>query len=200
MTKTPFIVIEGADGSGTTTQARLLVNHLGKAIYTNEPTDMVVGSVIRRALSEEGYRPSPRTLALLFAADRQDHLPWIRECLDKGLAVICDRYALSSWVYQGMSLPMPWIRQINANIMQPDLTILLDVDPNVAAARRAERAGDPEIFDADDTQRRVIDRYRELIAAWPGRTAVVAASGDVDEVERAVRGAVEQYCDVRGTQ
>lgn len=182
--KPKFIVLEGIDGSGTTSQAtRLVSSWPGSpgAVLTCEPTDGRIGSLIRTALSGE-WKISSRTLALLFAADRQDHLEQISRNLDAGLSVVCDRYALSSWAYQGIDLPILWVKQINAEILVPDLMILLDIDPEVAAQRRAERGGDAEIFDAPKTQRILAKRYREVLPGWPGRVEIIDASRPFDEV------------------
>lgn len=195
-TKTRFIVLEGIDGSGTTTQARRLAHAMSDALYTCEPTNGPIGRLIREALSaESGIKLEPRTLALLFAADRQHHIKGIQATLDSGVTVVCDRYALSSWVYQGLELPLGWIREINHPTLIPDLTLVLDVDPAIAAARRARRSDSREIFDVEDIQRRLADRYRRLTertAGWPGPIQVVDASASSDEVYRRISAVLEE--------
>ena len=110
-----FIVFEGIDGAGTTTQARALVSWLGtrgiKAVYTGEPSEGPIGSMLRNALRGRvvpGTVPGvldPRVIALLFAADRVDHVLYdIRPSLERGLWVICDRFVCSSLAYQGLDL------------------------------------------------------------------------------------------------
>lgn len=194
--KPKFIVLEGIDGSGTTSQARHLASFLSplNAIYECEPTGSNIGRIIRTALSGE-WKISPRTMALLFAADRQDHVGSIRDSIESGLTVICDRYALSSWAYQGMDLPLLWVKQINAEILIPDLMILLDVDPEIAANRRAARDDQPEIFDVPRTQRILAQRYRELLPSWPGRVAIVDASHPFHEVADEIRKLVNALDD-----
>lgn len=193
-----FIVIEGVDGSGTTTQAKRLVETLGAdAVFTCEPTDGKIGKLLRQALAAKDY-VDPRTLALLFAADRRMHEFEIRDWMRAGLTVVSDRYLLSSWVYQGLDLPLTWVRTLNEDVLVPTLTVLLDVDPLVAAARRAARGGETELFDAPPTQRILARRYGELIHSLPGRTAVVDGSGTPGQVARAVLGAVQSA--VQSTQ
>lgn len=186
-----FIVIEGIDGAGTTTQARLLHQTLADrgvdCMLTCQPSSGPVGKLLREQLADpDGARG--RGLALLFAADRNLHIETFRE----RHTVVCDRYVLSSWAYQGLDQDLDWIRTINTGVPIPDLTILIDVDPEVAQLRRIGRGTDPDHFEASATQKILAARYRELIHAWPGPTAIVDGSGDVDQVAQAVHGAVFQ--------
>lgn len=190
-----FIVLEGIDGAGTTTQAHRLVSSwsASQAVFTCEPTDGRIGQLIRSALvADAGWFIENRALALLFAADRQQHVQEIRRWIGLGLTVVCDRYVLSSWAYQGMHLDLDWIKAINADLPVPDLTILIDVAPKVAQLRRLGREGAPDHFEVPETQRILADRYRELIHACPGPTAIVDGSQDIAQVSEAVRGAVFQ--------
>lgn len=186
-----FIVLEGIDGAGTTTQARRLhqtVAGMGlDCLLTCQPSDGPVGKLIRLQLADpEGARG--RALALMFAADRNLHVETFR----RHHTVVCDRYVLSSWAYQGLDLALDWVKEINVGVPVPSLTILLDVDPEVAELRRIDRGTDADHFEASETQKILAERYRELIHAWPGPTAVVDGSGDVDKVSEAVHGAVFQ--------
>ncbi len=171
-----FVVLEGIDGSGTTTQAHRLVaaaKAAGReALFTCEPSTGPIGVDIRARLSAaaptgDGWS----VLALLFAADRLEHVAnEIAPALARGALVVCDRYVLSSLVYQGLHVDEAWVHSINSKALAPDLTILVDVDPDEAARRRAARGGTVEIYDADETQRMLADRYRSLS---PGVDAVV---------------------------
>jgi dTMP kinase len=186
-----FIVFEGIDGAGTTTQARRLYQTLAKrgvdCFLTCQPSTGPVGKLLREQLADpDGIRG--RGLALLFAADRNMHIETFRE----RHTVVCDRYVLSSWAYQGIDQDLDWIRTINADVPIPNLTILIDVDPRVAELRRRDRGNVRDLFEVPETQRILAARYRELIHAWPGPTAVVDGSGDVDQVAEAVHGAVFQ--------
>lgn len=171
-----FIVLEGIDGAGTTTQGRRLVRRLRRrglrATFTSEPSTGVVGRYIRRCLRARPG-PSPERLALLFAADRLDHLERvIRPALRGGAVVVCDRYVLSSLAYQGVEGDAAWVRTLNARAPAPDLTVLLDVSPRVAARRRGSRGTSPDRYEVDAFQREVAARYRRLThARGVGRVA-----------------------------
>lgn len=186
-----FIVLEGIDGSGTTTQAARLhqaITAMGRdCLLTCQPSDGVVGKLIREQLMDpDGARG--RALALLFAADRNMHIETFRD----HHTVVCDRYVLSSWAYQGLDQDLDWIKLLNIDVPVPDLTILIDIDPDVAELRRIGRAADADHFEASATQKILAKRYRELIHAWPGPTAIVDGSGDADQVAEAIQGAVFQ--------
>jgi dTMP kinase len=153
-----FVVIEGIDGSGTTTQCALLADRLSEkglpAHTTREPSDGPIGVLIRQVLTGRVVTPSPHgarpptwtTMAALFAADRLDHLEAeIHPNLNDGVAVICDRYDYSSVAYQTVSGGggediSSWVLELNRHARRPDLTLVLDVDPVVAASRRDSRS------------------------------------------------------------
>jgi dTMP kinase len=167
-----FIVFEGLDGAGTSTQAQALVNHLQaqniNAYLTFEPTNSSIGHFIRQALQDKctGYnqRPLPATaLALLFAADRADH--WyndIQPRLAEGSYVICDRYLYSSLAYQGLEHPQDWVSLINAYYPQPDLLFYLHVDADVAAHRRNLRQEVEDLYEKNDLQVKIAQAYNRL--------------------------------------
>lgn len=185
-----FVVLEGIDGSGTTTQAHRIVDAARAAgqiaRFTCEPSTRPIGTDIRRRLSAaaptgEGWA----TLALLFAADRIDHLAEeILPALDAGELVVCDRYVLSSLVYQGVHVDTDWVAQINARATAPDLTLLVDTDPDEAARRRSARGGTEEIYDADDTQLLLAQRYRSL--APNVGACIVDGNRGIDDVTSAL--------------
>ncbi len=135
-----FIALEGIDGSGTTTHAKLLGNWLqGRGfdvVQTHEPTDENIGRLIRKILRDTSV--SPAIDALLFAADRIDNtLNRIQPALDQGKIVITDRYVESSIAYQCSSgLDQEWVQNLNRYALTPDLTILLDVSPKIALGRK----------------------------------------------------------------
>lgn len=195
-----LIVLDGIDGSGTTTQARLLQEAFLRAglpaHLTQEPSNGPVGHVIRDALSGRlvvkglaGVRPPGwATMALLFAADRIDHLDAeIVPNLADGVCVICDRYVHSSLIYQSVSsgddANLPWIEEINRRARRADLTLVLDVEPRTAAERRMRRRGRREMYDDADLQVRLAARYRELPARYADeRIEVVDGNRDADSV------------------
>ncbi len=175
-----FVVYEGIDGAGTTTQAERTVewfNQQGRAAYlTQEPSRGIIGTLTRRALSGEmlghGHRALPaESIALLFAADRADH--WHNEIeprLERGEDVICDRYLYSSLAYQGLELPESWVRSLNSLFPQPDILLYVEVTPKVAAQRRDKRGLAADRYEVDELQVQIAQRYsticREFDAHW----------------------------------
>ena len=166
------MALEGIDGAGTSTQAAALRRRFearGEAIHiTAEPSGLAVGRLIRARLRQVDHPPDPALMALLFAADRVDHVRReIEPARAQGKHVISDRYVLSSLVYQSLECPLEWVAEINRLAPPPDLTLLLRVPAEVAAERRAARGEATEIYDALQTQRRLVDRYDEIAAARP---------------------------------
>jgi dTMP kinase len=194
--RAPFIVLEGLDGSGTTTQAAKLVESLrgpARAVHlTREPSDGPIGTLIRQALARrltlpDGRRLTPETLALLFAADRVDHLASEIEPLrERGTWVVCDRYVLSSIAYQGQELDDAFVVAINAKVPAPDLTLFLRVTPETALTRRQGRALGEELYEALETQRRVAAAYDQATQILGGVHRVVTIDGEksMDAVAR----------------
>jgi dTMP kinase len=163
-----FLVVEGIDGAGTTTQASRLCEALQaqqiECHLTREPSDGPIGRLLREILSGEHQPNDATSLGLLFAADRADHLQReIEPALAEGKVVISDRYYHSSLAYQGSEEDRGWIATLNQRARTPDCTFFLEVDPEVAAKRRADDDRSEEIFDHLDTQRRVAQGYRAVV-------------------------------------
>jgi dTMP kinase len=196
-----FIVVEGVDGAGTTTHSRLLAKSLKSAtrevILTCEPTNGPVGGLIRQILQRRLFvadATGPRgfawsTLALLFAADRLDHLQSVVvPALADGSVVVSDRYYLSSLAYQSATAPadpdvLPWIRSLNARAIHPDLTVVLDVPAEVAAERRRSRGGVEEVFENRPLQDRLVSMYAHAETLVPGdRLVHVSGVGELADV------------------
>lgn len=171
-----FLVLEGLDGAGTTTQAARLGDALrgeGRQVHvTAEPSGGPVGALIRQVLrgrigggvaGREGF--DARALALLFAADRLDHVSVeIAPKLAAGIDVVCDRFTLSSLAYQGAALgEVAWVAELNRAAARPDATLFLRVRPEVALRRRQAASVDREIFEVDAFQRKVARSYDEAI-------------------------------------
>lgn len=194
-----LIVLEGIDGAGTTTQLGAVVAFLGslgqRAVATREPSQGPIGRLLREALlgrlhMPDGSTMDGRTMALLFAADRVDHLQReIEPHLSQGISVVSDRYLLSSLAYQAEETDRAWVAGLARGVLAPDITLLLDV-PVVVAARRREAAGRPvERYDADSYLAKVAANYREL-ARGNASVVVLDGSGTVDEVTAAVCQAI----------
>jgi dTMP kinase len=175
--KAPFIVIEGTDGSGVSTQSELLEKKLKserREVYlTKEPTNGPAGAMIRLILTgrltcNNGIKDStpldPYTLALLFASDRMDHLYTdIVSKLDIGVIVISDRYYLSSFAYQGLSVDFEWLKAINSQCRKPDLTVFLDVPSELSWKRMQRNRWRVELFEEQRKLESVHQNYLEAI-------------------------------------
>jgi dTMP kinase len=204
-----FVVLEGIDGSGTTTQASRWAAHLRaqrRLVHvTREPSTGPIGAQIRLVLSHRTALPTTHqaeVMALLFAADRLDHLasevePYLRD----GYVVLSDRYDLSSLAYQSITAGdgdpasvVGWIRELNRHARRPDVTVVLDVSPDVAAARRRQRGGAAELFDDVDLQARLAAAYRRAEDLVPG-DRVLHVDGDAHEdvVARSLEAALAPF-------
>ena len=184
-----FIVLEGLDGAGTTTQAERLAAALRadghSVVTTREPSDGPIGTLIRQALTGRLVLPggagplAQETLALLYAADRTDHLKAkVLPALEAGKIVISDRYVLSSLAYQGASLSMAWVEAANGYAVAPDLTLFVQVSPAVAAQRRAARGGAKELFEEDALQRKIARQYEGAIRRRESQERIVRIDGE----------------------
>ncbi len=183
-----FLVFEGIDGSGKTTQAGMLYQRLtalGKdAVHTFEPSDGPIGRLIRQMLS--GDLPvDQRTIASLFAADRTDHLvnpeTGVREQVDQGKIVVCDRYYFSSYAYHSLYVDMDWVIQanrLNAEILRPHATLFIDVDPDVCIERiRASRAS-LDIYEKIDIMKQVRSNYFKAFERLKDQENVMVIDGN----------------------
>lgn len=169
-----FIVLEGIDGSGTTSQCRALAavieaRSAHPVLITHEPSSGSIGRLIRARLAADSAPLDPHAMALLFAADRLDHVQnEIEPVLAAGGTVLCDRYLLSSWTYQALSCDRAWVETINRVARWPDLTFVIDVPVDVAQARIARRAQAEgvaaEIYDRRELQLQVAAGYETLLA------------------------------------
>lgn len=211
-----FVVLEGIDGCGSTTQARRLVRELEDrgtdALFTCEPSEGPLGRLIRAALEHRltdqgGTQHSLDwvTLALLFAADRADHVEnVVRPALARGAVVVSDRYDLSSLAYQSVSAGSPrgavsWIRELNSRVPRPDLTIVLDVSAEIAERRRRARAHADELFEVPELQERLAETYKRAESLVPNDPLVhLDGEAPLREVTRAVIGAFQSSEKARG--
>jgi len=196
-----FAVFEGLDGSGTSTQLRLLEQKLtGRAFHgmaftaTFEPTGGAIGKLIRSVLKKELVLRAD-TLARLFAADRGEHLyaaGGIIERCQRGELVICDRYTLSSLVYQGIECGIELPRSLNEAFPAPELLLFFDIDPDIAQQRMAGRPS-LEIFEHKEFQEKVRKQYRALFEEYRKagvRIEIIDASQNVEKTAEDVWNAI----------
>lgn len=193
-----FIVLEGIDGSGTTTQLKRLEKRLlakGIEAYLSfEPGNGPIGKLIREALSGS-FKALPGTVARLFAADRAEHLygaSGILENLEAGKLAISDRYLFSSLAYQGLTCGSDLPAQLNSSFPLPELLLFFEIDPEKAFYRMHSRK-DLEIYENFQFQSEVAAAYKAVISSFTGtgmKIVYLNASDNADKVEEAVWNAV----------
>lgn len=170
MNKGKFIVFEGIDGCGKSTQSRMLYEYLtekGIPCYkTCEPTDSCFGALIRQCLKGE-VETDEKTIAALFVADRLDHLynknNGLIEKINSGITVICDRYYFSSYAYHGTFMPMEWVIEANRlsyEALKPDITVFIDIEPE-RSFERLSRRNALERYEKIDSLTKIRDKYFE---------------------------------------
>ena len=206
-----FLVLEGLDGAGTTTQAQRLaawMRERGRRVHvTAEPSGGPVGALVRQVLTRRvagapevageatGFDPS--ALALLFAADRLDHVSVeIAPRLAGGWDVLSDRFTLSSLAYQALTCADPsWVEAINRRALVPDATLFLEVSAATALRRRFAASGQREIYEVPAFQRKVARSYRTGIARlreMGQRVEIVDGERPVEEVTAELARKVEE--------
>lgn len=179
-----FIVFEGLDGSGKSTQARLLCRNLEKkgldAVLTAEPTDNPVGCLVRQVLRHQVDTTS-QALALLYAADRSDHLfnrnYGITKLLESGKTVISDRYFYSSLSYQGVTEDKTFLARIN-DYPHPEFVIFVDTPAEVCMQRIDKRGEEKELFDRLDYLRKVRANFLSVFSALPAGVKYLRVDGE----------------------
>ena len=161
-----FICVEGLDGCGKTTQTKLLVRKLRKmgwdAVYTAEPSRGKIGKFIQKYCLHGEKRTFPIVEALLFAADRFEHVEReVIPALNEGKIVVSDRYVYSSLAYQGATgLDLKWIEMINEHAIRPDLAIFVDVEPEAVIKRLKPKKS---VMENLETQRKVREVYVKFV-------------------------------------
>jgi dTMP kinase len=198
-----FISFEGIDGSGKSTQARLLAEHLGgqgrDVVLTREPGGSAGAEEIRRLVLEgDKDRWSPETELLLFTAARRDHLERvILPAIDAGQVVICDRFADSTRMYQGLGRAdlRGLVDQLHELMIgrEPDVTVLIDIAPDVGLGRALSRGGGEERFESfgEGLQARMRAGFLALAEEFAARFVVIDGGREVAAVAGDVAHAVE---------
>lgn len=194
-----FIVLEGLDGAGTTTQALRLHESFTLAgrdsFLTFEPTAGAIGTFTRELLSAK-EPPPQRVLGLLFAADRLAHTADINRQLIEGRDVICDRYVFSSMAYQTLdpSIAAEWVVESNHGCAVPDLTLFIDVPVQTCLERIGARNEDRTIYEREDRLRAILENYRRLTGLYEhhyGKLVTIDGTPSPDDVHAAITAAIE---------
>ncbi len=195
MSKGFFIVFEGLDGSGSSTQVGLLQKALKdkgyRAHVTKEPTNNIVGGLIRGQLTKD-WKTGPECLQLLFAADRAHHLE--REILpgvSQGCIVISDRYFFSTIAFGGIDLDMEWLKGLNDKFKVPDLSFFIKVPASECVRRIADSRFEFELFEEEKKLEKVWKNY-EVLAKEYKNVHVIDGMKSVSEVHEEI---LEIVCD-----
>jgi len=186
-----FIALEGIDGSGKSTQAKLLAKALtnaGHKVYlTFEPTDGMIGSVLRNILKGT-IKADHKVIAGLFLADRLDHLlneeTGLVKKINEGYTVVTDRYYFSSYAYHGTHMDMDWVIAANkmcADILKPDMNIFIDVTPEVSMQRINSNRASTELFENLDSLKAVRAKYMEAFEKLKDKEHIIKIDGNRDQ-------------------
>lgn len=203
--KNLFIAFEGIDGSGKSTQVKLLaefLTHKGHKVYTTyEPTDSRIGVMIRDIFNHR-MEGDQRVIAALFAADRLNHLlnsqDGILKKLKEGYTVITDRYYFSSYAYHSVhNIDMEWVIQANAlsaDLLRPDLNIYIDISPEVSMERLKKGRNSFEMYETLENQKMVYDKYKEAFDRLGDAEKVFVTDGNrkTDLIAEDIRIAVDE--------
>ena len=191
--KGKFIAFEGIDGSGKSTQIQYLMEKLKENnIYyytTMEPTDSPIGSLIHQIMMGR-IKTDNKVIAALFVADRLDHLlndiNGLKAKIDEGITVISDRYYFSSYAYHSVDMPMKWVIQANdqcKRILQPTVTVFIDVDPDVAIERIAKNRFHQELFEKKSRLVKVREKYFEAFKRERDNENIIVVDGNKQPAE-----------------
>ena len=195
--KGKFIVIEGLDGSGATSQINLLVDYLNskkiKTFYTKEPTDNIIGGLIRGVLTGVYHLPD-ESLQLLFSADRGHHIQRvIKPILQKGQNVVCDRYIWSTIAFGSTTLDKKGLLGLQRYSLLPDLTIILKIKPEESLKRIKDNRFGFELFEEVKKLKKVWTTYEWLSMKYPKTIKVVNGEGTKKEISERIINEVNKF-------
>lgn len=204
-TRGRFFALEGIDGSGKSTQLRLLAQRLEQAghpcLTTCEPTGRPMGKLLRQVLTGQ-VRCDSRVVAPLFVADRLDHLlneeNGLCQAVERGLTVLSDRYYFSSYAYQSVDLPLEWVIEANrpcAQLLRPTATLFIDVEPELALERIAQNREGTELFETMERLTRTREQYFRAFEVLKGEERVIILPGNqsVEAIAQAIWEQVETF-------
>lgn len=192
-----FVVFEGIDGAGTSTQIKKLVSsNPNKFVATAEPTSGETGKFLRRMLGGE-FQVDEQTNAYLFAADRCEHIfgkGGIKELIDSGKTVVSDRYFFSSLAYQSVSCGKDLPRLLNSPFPLPEYLFFFEIDPEISLKRVNSRNGHKEIYEKLDLQKKIAAQYEEVISEYE-KTSLqtgmkiirIDATQSIDDIAKEIR-------------
>lgn len=188
-----FIVFEGIDGSGKTTQLGLLSERLkaqGVAVCeTREPTDGPVGALVNQILKKR-LTADESVTATLFAGDRLDHLTnehnGICSKIKQGIHVLSDRYYLSSYAYNGSKVPLEWVMKLNeqaARLLRPDAHVFVDVPPELAVSRILSNRFETELYETTENLRAVRNQFFQVFEMVKNEETIIIVDGSRTQQE-----------------
>lgn len=201
MTLSNFIVFEGIDGAGTSTQLKRLVqSNPERFIATAEPTKGETGKFLRRMLAGD-FTVDEKTNAYLFAADRCEHIygkGGVKEMIESGKTVVSDRYFFSSLAYQSISCGKELPKLLNSPFPLPEYLFYFVIDPEVSLARVTARDGQREIYEKIDLQKKIAAMYEEIISEYE-KTAVadgmkiirIDATKSIEEISHIILNSIK---------
>lgn len=204
MKKGLFITFEGTDGSGKTTQIKILEQHMKEKGYevvlTREPGGTKVSEMIRELILDPANTEIvPLTEMILYAASRAQHVAQvIKPSVDMGKMVICDRFVDSSYAYQGCGrgVDLKVIADVNRvaiDQMIPDITFFLDMDPEIAIKRRISSTGADRIeLEKLDFHKRVYSGYKKMASLYPDRIKTIDANKPIEEISVQINGYMKE--------
>ena len=200
MKKGLFIVFEGIDGCGKSTQTSRTKEWLEINGYqceiTQEPTESSIGKFIRNSIRGKSCEYSSLTQILLFSADRMDHVDWIKSKIESGICVLCDRFIDSTYAYQIDTKEQrriySVIEEVILEVVNPILTIFLDI-PVVDALDRIQSRDVSDCFEKKDFLEKVAARYAQKIDANPDRYTVISSLKSVESVFEQIKKTIKSY-------
>jgi dTMP kinase len=187
-----FISFEGIDGSGKTTQAKLLYEALSgerKCVLTREPTQGDIGNFIKRMIKAK--RINPTAVQLLFAADRSFHTEnLIKPKLRQGYTVITDRYSFSTIAYgRASGIDEDWLKEVNGRFLKPDITFVLDINPRTAIKRISSRRKDAQYFERLKFLQATRRVFKKLAKEY--NCNIIDGSKDIDTIKEEILSIVK---------